>query len=61
MGGMAVWDQMQTERWEAMVMVRDNKNVGDLSGVGTHEVEESMEKETGPEGGDRGRRTRCHN
>lgn len=40
-------------------MVSDNKNVGDPSAVGPHEVEESTEKETGLEGGDRDGRTRC--
>lgn len=61
MGGMAVRDQAQRGRWEAVVMVRDNENVGNPSGVGPHEVEYSMEKETGPEGGNHGRRTRCRN
>lgn len=61
MGGMAVRDQTQRGRWEAVVMVRDNENVGNPSGVGPHEVEQSMEKETGLEGDNRDRRTRCRN
>lgn len=46
---------------EALVTVRDNENVGDPSAVGPHEVEESVERQVGLEGGECDRRVRRGN